>query len=134
MKKNSTLWFWGSLREQEAGWKKVDGVQPDTEFVCSDEDDDDGDDDVEDDDDEDILPLTVLRDRLNLPDSMSFDDYVDVDKDVETTETVTEQTILADLLNLHEEEEDGEETRELNPICSLSDAKNHLEEIRRYFL
>ena len=53
---------------------------------------------------------------------MSFDDYVDVDKDVETTETVTEQTILAELLNLHEV--DGEETRELNPICSLSDAKN----------
>ena len=64
-----------------------------------------------------------MRDRLNLPDSMSFDDYVDVDKDVETTETVTEQKILADLLNLHEEE-DGEETRELNPICSLSDAKS----------
>ena len=101
-------------------------TEPDTEFVCSEEDD------------EDNLPLAVLRERLNLPDSMSFDDYVDVDKDVETSETVTEQTILADLLNLHEEEEeavedDGEETRELVPICSLTDAKKHLKEIRRYF-
>ena len=59
---------------------------------------------------------------------MTFDDNVDVDKDVETSETVTEQTILVDLPNLNEEEEeeeeDGEETRELVPICSLSDAKN----------
>ena len=38
---------------------------------------------------------------------------------------------------MHEEEEavedDSEETRELVPICSLTDAKKHLEEIRRYF-
>ena len=34
---------------------------------------------------------------------------------------------------LHEEEEDGKETREPVPICSLSDTKKHLEEIHRYF-
>ena len=91
---------WDSVKEstlrncfRKAGWKKADVVQPDTEpdteFVCSEEDD------------EDNLPLAVLRERLNLPDSMSFDDYDDVDKDVETSETVTEQTILADFPGGH---------------------------------
>ena len=47
------------------------------------------------------------------------------------------------MLNLHQEEEEGEEegevdsednqeTRELAPICTIADAKKHLEEIRRY--
>ena len=61
---------------------------------------------LENDGDEDHLPLVVLM--LNLPVSMPFDDYVDIVKDE----------------NLHKEEEDGKETREHVPICSLSDAKN----------
>ena len=80
--------------------------------------------------------------RWLLPDSVSFDDYVDIDKDVETCETLNEQSILTELLNLHheeEEEEDGEvdgednqETSELTPICSLDNVKKHLKEIRPY--
>ena len=88
--------------------------------------------------DEDEIPLSVLRERLHLPDSLSFDDYVNVDNNLETSETVTEESILAELTTLtgeeEEEEEDAEnETVSVPPVCSFADAKKYIEEIRRFF-
>ena len=91
-------------------------------------------------DDEDDIPLSVLRERLCLPESMTFEDYVNVDNDLATDEVLTEEAILSSLrpqaaATQNEEEEDDEDeegaTTEKS-VCSLADAKAYLQEIRRF--
>ena len=104
---------------RKAGWKK-DAVVTDA------------------DDDEDDIPLAVLRERLRLPETMTFDDFVNADSDLATDEVLTEADIIASLRpnqqtsQIEEEEEEEEETHLENPVCSLADAKAHLQEVRRY--
>ena len=71
---------------------------------------------------------------FELPESMTFEDYVNVDSNVQTDEELTETEILEELqrgpMEEEEEEEEAEEASaiELN-VCSLADAKNHLQEV-----
>ena len=63
-------------------------------------------------DDDDEIPLNVLRQKLNLPESLTFQDYVDVDRDLESGEAVTEDAILADLVALTNSNEEKDEAEE----------------------
>ena len=119
---------WASVKPEtikncfkKAGWEKAD--QP---LVCE---------QAPDEEDNDNIPLSVLRSRLHLPDSLTFEDYVSVDDCLETSEALTEATIISELTSepdpVEEDEEEEEETVE--EICSLSDAKKKLQEIRHYF-
>ena len=112
---------------RKAGWKKPhdDESVSQLEMDCAT-------------DDEDDIPLSVLRERLNFPASLSLEDYMDVDQNLVTSETVTEESIRDDLLaaasGQEEEEEDGDDEPEsTKPVCSSADAKHYLEEIRRFF-
>ena len=60
-----------------------------------------------DDDDEDSIPLSLLRERLNLPATMTFEDYVSVDDDLQTDEKITEATILSELTANNDGEQEG---------------------------
>ena len=77
---------------------------------------------------------------LQLPESMTFDDYVSVDQDVQTHEEITESDIIAELqsgpMELEEEEEeedDVEIVEEQTKVCSFAEAKSFMHELRRYF-
>ena len=48
-------------------------------------------------DDEDTIPFSVLHERLHLPETMTFEDYVDVDNELHAHEELTEEDILASL-------------------------------------
>ena len=66
------------------------------------------------DDDEDDIPLAVLRERLSLPETMTFEDYINVDSDLATDEVLTEDELFASLRPTEqttqgEEEEEEEE-------------------------
>ena len=83
-----------------------------------------------------MIPLSVLRERLLLPESMTFDDYVDVDKDVQAHEELTEEELIAELQPndfAEEEQEDDQETVDEREICSATDAKHFIDELRRFF-
>ena len=85
--------------------------------------------------------MSVLRERLQLPNSMTFEDYIDVDANLETHAEMTEADLLSEIRPGGTEEEEEEE--ELNEdadvgvpearICSLADARNHLQEVRQFF-
>ena len=111
---------------RKAGWEKSD----DAERVRA------GDDD-EGDEDEDSIPLSILRERLQFPETMTFEDYVGVDDAVQTDEALTESDILAELRSTDvDEEEEEDNPDDLEPeerICSLADAKMYLQEVRRFF-
>ena len=62
---------------RKAGWKKTDKVSLQNE----------------DEDDEDTIPLSVLRERLHLPETMTFEDYVDIDNALHAHEELTEEDI-----------------------------------------
>ena len=64
---------------RKAGWKKI------TEDVDNDNDNDD----------EDSIPLSLLRERLNLPATMTFEDYISVDDDLQTDEEITKARLLS---------------------------------------
>ena len=107
---------------RKAGWRKGDENSTDLN------------------DDEDDIPLAVLRERLSLPETMTFEDYINVDSDLATEEVLTEDELFASLRTTpqttqgkeEEEEEEDEENQTENPVCSLADAKVHLQEVRRY--
>ena len=109
---------------RKVGWKKDDNSVLSTEQ-----------------DDEDDLPLAILRERLQLPDSMSFEDYVRVDENVLSHEELSEADIVAELISdptTQEEDEEEEEEEEVaqtesNPICSWTDARHYVNELRRFF-
>ena len=109
---------------RKAGWKKND--EKNGNFSLDDE--------------KDEIPLAILRSRLQLPESMTFEDYVNIDSNVQTDEEMTETEIVAELqrglmpdLEAGEEEEKVEEVSAIEPnVCSLVDAKHHLQEVRRY--
>ena len=87
-------------------------------------------------DEEDSIPLSLLRERLNLPETLTLEDYVD--EHLVTNETVTEDSIRNEIMEAargqDEEEDDIEDEPEVTrPVCSSTDAKNYLEELRRYF-
>ena len=111
---------------RKAGWKKTDGTSIQTENV---------------EDDEDTIPLSVLRERLRLPETMTFEDYVNVDNDVQAHEELTEEDILASLqsteIPFDEEEEDEDDNDGShfieNRVCAATDAKHYLTELRRFF-
>ena len=69
-------------------------------------------DDSNDDDDDDEIALNVFRQKLNLPKSLTFQDYVDADRDLESGEAVTEDAILADLVALTNSNEEKDEAEE----------------------
>ena len=84
-----------------------------------------------------------LAKKSQLPESMTFDDYVSVDQDVQTHEEITESDIIAELqsgpMELEEEEEEEEEeddveiVEEQTKVCSFAEAKSFMHELRRYF-
>jgi hypothetical protein len=87
-------------------------------------------------DDEDEIPLSILQQRLNLQTSLTFDDYINVDEHVITSEAMSEEDILSEATSVtlpqpSDSQEDEEEVEV--PICSMSEAKVHLQELRRYF-
>ena len=88
---------------------------------------------------EGMIPLSVLRERLQLPESMTFDDYVRVDDELQAHEDLTEADIVAELQSdsvvnaIEEEEEEEEENAEVVQICSHAEAKRHLHELRKFF-
>ena len=63
-----------------------------------------------------MIPLSILRERLQLPESMTFEDYVRVDDDVQAHEEITEMDIMAELqsgsVNNEQVEEEEEEEEE----------------------
>ena len=74
---------------------------------------------------DDDIPLCNLREQLALPDSLRFDDLVNFDKELEASESVTEDSIRAELMlskRVDEvEEEDTElddEMAEMTLVCS----------------
>ena len=82
--------------------------------------------------------LSVTGKKSQLPESMTFDDYVSVDQDVQTHEEITESDIIAELqsgpMELEEEEEDDVEiVEEQTKVCSFAEAKSFMHELRRYF-
>ena len=74
---------------RKAGWKKI------TEDVDNDNDNDD----------EDSIPLSLLQERLNLPATMTFEDYVSVDDDLQTDEEITEARLLSVLTASNDREQ-----------------------------
>ena len=81
----------------------------------------------------DLIPLSILRERLQLPETLTFDDYVSVDDDLLSSEELTEADILAELFQSdiveEEVEAEEEEVSEEPEICSLTDAKKYLLEV-----
>ena len=63
---------------RKAGWKKND--EKNGNFSLDDE--------------KDEIPLAILRSRLQLPESMTFEDYVNIDSNVQTDEE-EEQVLIA---------------------------------------
>ena len=89
-----------------------------------------------------MIPLSILRERLQLPESMTFEDYVRVDDDVQAHEEITEMDIMAELQSgsvnneqVEEEEEEEEENvaAENVRVCSHSEARQYVHELRRFF-
>ena len=81
--------------------------------------------------------MSILRERLQLPDNLTFDDYISIDDNLLSSEELTEADILAELVQSDvdedaEVEEDDPAEEEPN-ICSLNEAKKYLQEVRRYF-
>ena len=48
-------------------------------------------------DEEDKITLAIICSRLQLPESMIFEDYVNIDSNVQTDEKLTETEILAEV-------------------------------------
>ena len=92
-----------------------------------------------DDEEDDLIPLSVLRERLNFPESLTFEDYVNVDDDVLPFEQLTEAELLTQIMTPEgvEDEEDFVEDEPVNgtelPVCTLTEARSHLQELRRFF-
>ena len=114
---------------RKAGWKKEGGMESEAD---------------EEEEEEDLIPLSVLRERLLLPESMTFDDYVSVDDNLLTFEQMTETDLLMEIAasNRDEEEEeeeqdddggDGQQDNGNSQICSQSEARTFIEELRKYF-
>ena len=92
--------------------------------------------------DEDDIPLSVLRDWLNLDPSLNFSDYLNIDQDLATSETDTEECILASLSSHTAEVDEDEEEEEVevenvegqsDSIISTSDALSRIRELQNYF-
>ena len=107
---------------RKAGWKKDIPGDVDAERELED-----------DDEEEDLIPLSILRERLQLPETLTFDDYVSVDDDLLSSEELTEADILAELFQSdiveEEVEAEEEEVSEEPEICTLTDAKKYLLEV-----
>ena len=74
------------------------------------------------------------------PESLSLPDYFSVDDKLATSEPVTKQSILDEFLGdgqLKDEKDVGENADEdseiIRPVCSRSEAKSLLEELRQHF-
>ena len=76
-----------------------------------------------------MIPFSILSERLQLPKTMTFKDYVGIDDAVQMNEALTESDILAGLQSTNVEADDMEPEEQ---ICSLADAKS-LQEVRRFF-
>ena len=68
---------------------------------------------------------------------MTFDDYINIDSEVQTDAEVTEEEILAEITpaamtEVEEEDENEEDTDKVCGICSLADAKGHPQEVRLF--
>ena len=88
-------------------------------------------------DPDDDIPLSILRERLHLDPSLSFDDYLNVDQDLATGQTETEESIFASLRESPEEENENESDEETTdteaPSMSTFDALNRVRELQSYF-
>ena len=70
------------------------------------------------DDDEDVIPLSVLRDRLQLDPALTFDDFANVDDGVITSE-----------------EADNEHSQSTNvELISSKEAMERLRDLQRFFM
>ena len=71
-------------------------------------------------DEKDEIPLAILCPSLQLPESMTFEDYVNIGSNVQTDEQLTEIQIQIQMGDL--EEEVAEEANAIQPnFCSLAD-------------
>ena len=66
---------------QKAGWKKADNA------IMQNKDENNM----------NTIPLSVLREQIHLPETMTFEDYVYVDNELHAHEELTEEDILASL-------------------------------------
>ena len=92
------------------------------------------DDDAEDPDDD--IPLSVLRERLQLDPSLSFNDYLNVDRELATGQTETEESIFAALRDEDNEQNDESEDESTEPesvSMSTSEALVRVRELLSYF-
>ena len=106
---------------QKAVWEKTNDAERVYPAVNVDDDDNE---------EEDVIPLSILRERLQLPKTMTFKDYVGVDDAVQTDEALSESDILAELRSTDVDEVEEDEVDEADgvepeeQICSLADAKS----------
>ena len=92
-------------------------------------------------DDKDI-PLSVLHQRLHLDPSLTFEDYLNINRDVITSEFESEEDIMAAVqsqTNINEEasednEDDIEATHEEPPPISTNEALQKVRDLQRYFM
>ena len=85
-------------------------------------------------DDEDDIPLAILRERLNLDSALNFNDYLNVDRDLATSDTDSEESIWASLNGQSPdvEEEDLREEVSATPLTT-SDALARIHELQTFF-
>ena len=94
--------------------------------------------------DEDDIPLSVLRDRLQLDPTLTFADYLNVDSELATSETESEASIMAALHGKDDggvdEESDGEDPDEAPGVSaasqipiSTSEALQKVRDLQLYF-
>ena len=111
---------------QKAGWKKADNA------IMQNKDENNM----------NTIPLSVLREQIHLPETMTFEDYVYVDNELHAHEELTEEDILASLqcteTPFEEDEEEDEDEHDGNCFIknrdsATTDAKHYLTELRRFF-
>ena len=96
--------------------------------------------DSETEDPDDDIPLAILRERLQLDPSLTFNDYLNVDRNLATGQTETEESILASLrgdLNEENEEQNNESDDETSepdaPSMSTSEALIRVCKLQSFF-
>ena len=89
--------------------------------------------------DEDDIPLSVLRERLQLDSTLTFADYLNIDNDLATAQVDTEETIFASLRNGDTEDADDNESDDeesavpIQKTISTSEALAKIRELESYF-